>query len=250
MTGPGELRAKAEWFADKLTRVTQGVVGPDCVAFEARAIERPNQTTFVVSQPSGFIQLMVNNKPLLAVQASYFCRISGLGHMKVEKSTIVVFPFDGARAKPLVRYDFIDAPNAKIPAAHVQFHATHPELDRAMENAGRATRGGRKLQKKFSKAGAAPDASNLHFPVGGRRFRPELEDVLEMLVHEFGIDHEDNFEAAIVRSRREWRAIQLRAAIQDAPDVAVSELKNLGYLVKWCHWRPPPQRRPHRFDEL
>jgi hypothetical protein len=42
--------------------------------------------------------------------------------------------------------------------------------------------------------------SDLHFPVGGSRFRPSLEDVLDMLVRELGVDHEPGWRDALARA--------------------------------------------------
>jgi hypothetical protein len=114
----------------------------------------------------------------------------------------------------------------------VQFHAPHPDLEEAMARAGKATRRG-KLRRKDAERGRLPDASELHFPVGGRRFRPTLVDVLEMLMVEFGIRCTDGWQDAIAESRVRYREMQLRAAVRDAPREAERELTSLGYKVAW-----------------
>ena len=42
-----------------------------------------------------------------------------------------------------------------------------------------------------------PNISQLHFLVGGDRFRTALEVVLEMLIREFGVDHEPDWQAQL-----------------------------------------------------
>ncbi|CAM2813274.1 MULTISPECIES: hypothetical protein [Dermacoccus] len=71
----------------------------------------------------------------------------------------------------------------------------------------------------------------LHFPLGGARFRPALEDVLQMLVEEFGVDAVDGWRKHLAQGRERWRRIQTRAVVRDAPDEAVATLRALGYLV-------------------
>jgi hypothetical protein len=65
-----------------------------------------------------------------------------------------------------------------------------------MSRAGRDSRRGRALANNHS----VPAMRELHFPVGGPRFRPCLEDVLEMLVVELGVDcSADAREALVLR---------------------------------------------------
>ncbi len=52
-----------------------------------------------------------------------------------------------------------------------------------------------------------------------------------MLIVEFGISHVEGSREAIADEREHWRRIQLRAAVADAPEVAVQELERRGYVV-------------------
>lgn len=72
----------------------------------------------------------------------------------------------------------------------------------------------------------------LHFPLGGHRFRPCLEDVLQMLVEEFGIDTADGALDALAAGREKWRRHQTGAVVRDAPEEAVRVLRELGYMVE------------------
>jgi hypothetical protein len=84
---------------------------------------------------------------------------------------------------------------------------------------------------------------DVHFPVGGPRFRPCLEDVLEMLIDEFGIDNAKESSNALARGRQKWRRIQTRTVVRDDPESAVTELKSLGYDVAWQHNDEEPSVR-------
>lgn len=70
----------------------------------------------------------------------------------------------------------------------------------------------------------------LHFPVGGRRFRPSLEDVIEFLIRERLIDKRPGWDKVLNVSRQEFQDRQLCAAICARPEVAAAELKRIGYL--------------------
>ena len=88
---------------------------------------------------------------------------------------------------------------------------------------------------------------DLHFPVGGHRFRPALEDVLEMLIDEFGVDKSGDTLERLQAARVRWRRTQTRAAARDAPGAAAESLRAMGYVVE-----PPSgsSDHPERLDRL
>ena len=90
---------------------------------------------------------------------------------------------------------------------------------------------------------AADDTSALHIPTGGSRFRPTLEDVLEMLIRDFKIDVLQTWKLGLSEGRKEFRNSQLAAAIRDNPDEAVRALEALGYAVTWEQNSPEPEAR-------
>src|SRR5262249_4739271 len=88
-----------------------------------------------------------------------------------------------------------------------------------------------KVRQKQEKV---PRLSVFHFPLGGHRFRPCLEDVLHALILEFGVDRQPGWKAAIEEGREQWRRMQLKAAVRDAPEEAAEVLADLGWVL-----RPP-----------
>lgn len=72
---------------------------------------------------------------------------------------------------------------------------------------------------------------SLHLPVGGDRFRPCLEDVIEFLVVECGFDRAAGWRSAVDKGRERWRRTQTRTAVRDAPSEAAAVLRALGYAV-------------------
>ena len=61
--------------------------------------------------------------------------------------------------------------------------------------------------------------------------RPILEDFLEMLIHDIGVDHGDDALEILAQQRAAWRTDQSRAIIASLPDVAAEVLRDAGYLV-------------------
>jgi hypothetical protein len=61
-----------------------------------------------------------------------------------------------------------------------------------------------------------PRLASLHLPVGGVRFRPSLEDVLEFAIRELGVEALSGWEDAIAEGQQRWRWVQLQAAVRDA----------------------------------
>jgi hypothetical protein len=114
--------------------------------------------------------------------------------------------------EPFIRFEYVRGAHA-IPDAHVQVHADSGALGYMLALAGRAD---------------APKVQTVHIPVGGKRFRPCLEDVIELAVHELGVDGHPGWEAYLDASRREWRRFQLAAAVRDDPDTAARVLAELG----------------------
>ena len=76
-----------------------------------------------------------------------------------------------------------------------------------------------------------PALEKLHLPVGPRRFRPTLEDVVDFLVTERLVEKHPNCDAALRASRVDFHTKQLRAAVRRNPQPAVDELQDLGYKV-------------------
>jgi hypothetical protein len=73
--------------------------------------------------------------------------------------------------------------------------------------------------------GAGWELSRLHLPVGGRRYRPTLEDVIEFLVTEKLAEPRDGWRAVVDAQRCHWETIQLKAAVRRNPQAAAEVLR-------------------------
>lgn len=66
---------------------------------------------------------------------------------------------------------------------------------------------------------------DLHFPVGGRRYRPALEDMIEFLIAERLAKPRPGWKPVLDRSRDDFRRRQLRAAIRRDMETATQAVK-------------------------
>jgi hypothetical protein len=126
----------------------------------------------------------------------------------------------GEPPRPALRIEFDREKKAPRAAAHVHVHGHSQDLGFAYGACGKTPR---PLEK-------------LHIPVGGRRFRPCLEDFIEFLGAEGLITGlHPGWQDVLDCSRREFYERQLRAAIRRDQQIAADALEQLGWTVA-----PPP----------
>jgi hypothetical protein len=143
------------------------------------------------------------------------------GHLTVEKS---VWALSSGRDADggLLHYDY-ERGKEGYPEAHLQVFGRHEALESVLEAAGR----------KRSRL------HDLHLPVGGRRFRPALEDLIEFLIDERLVQAKPHSKESLERSRSRFHDIQLLATIRRRPGKAAEGLLDLGYKLE----EPVPGRR-------
>lgn len=237
------LLAEADNFASDLTG-TVSAIAPGCSPFSAQARSgRDSARVFVRQEPDTGVPLIVGGEPLLTLTVHFWCSWDRPGkYLAVDSSAIKVFAGREAQAEPLFRYEYERWPGREQPGAHVQVHGHRDGVSYVMTRAGRGSRRGRAR----ADSDAVPAMRELHFPVGGPRFRPCLEDVLEMLVVEFGVDCSIEGREALQRGRVKWRGFQLSTAVRDNPEIAAETLRELGYSVTWGGEQSPPAGSPHK----
>lgn len=126
---------------------------------------------------------------------------------------------------PLFRYEYVRDIQSGVPCAHLHVHGHRDEFAFAMQDGARGRPKARKRRHEV------PRLAKFHFPLGGHRFRPCVEDILQAVVEEFCVDTVDGWRNAVDEGREEWRPLQLLAAVRDAPNVAVRALDELGYKI-------------------
>lgn len=186
------------------------------------------------------IPLTVEGRPILRLFVKYNCCWDrGADFLAVEASWFHVRLGDREKDEPLFRYEFVRRPDGLIPASHLQIHAHRDEFLYLL------VAGDKGRPKVRQRKGEVPRMSVFHFPLGGHRFRPCIEDVLQALILEFGVDRVDGWRAAIEEGRESWRRTQLKAAVRDAPTDAASVLTDLGWKVV-----PPDRETRDNLDRL
>lgn len=223
MTDEG-LIEKSQRFATEISQTVQALV-PGCAPFTAVVL---GTRVTVEQSPATGIPLRVDDRSLLTLKVHFRCVSDSSGsYLAVEKSSFEVFEGAKAGGEPLFRYDYLRQPTSQIPAAHLQVHAHRDAITYVMSQAGRSTTRGRRR----ANTNEVPRLAELHFPLGGHRFRPCLEDLLEMLVSEFGVDCTPAGRESLRQGRHRWRLQQTRSAVRDAPEEAAAILIELGYEV-------------------
>ncbi len=134
-------------------------------------------------------------------------------HLMV-RSSVAGFFMDADLDQPLMHYDYERDKGDGYPEAHLQVEAESEAWSVLCDRVGL---GERPLAK-------------LHFPVGGRRFRPTVEELIEFLVAEVRVEARPGWEAKVEAGRERFEERQLRAAIRRRPEWALDQLRNLGHL--------------------
>lgn len=221
-------------FAEELTR-TLRAVQPDAPGFAVTVTGINEWHALITSEDSRPMVLTIGKKPLLDLSISYRCTISQRHlWMRIENSSFGVRPHSGGEW--LVRMEYERKPVEHIPCAHLHVHAHRDAWTFLMTRDGQGSR--RKAVKRRATAEKTPQLADIHFPLGGPRLRPSLEDFLIMLIQDLGIDHPHGALEALIDSREKWRRNQARAIISSSQELAAEVLTAHGWTVT-----PPPRHQ-------
>jgi hypothetical protein len=127
-------------------------------------------------------------------------------YLTVDKSYVTVYAADDDEAA-LFRYDY-ERGKSGYPEAHLQVFGESAALA--------AWTGSPRRQ-----------LDRLHFPTGGRRYRPALEDVIEFLVVEGLTDGRAGWLENLNASRHKYWRRQLSAAIRRDPVTALEVVREM-----------------------
>ena len=228
MSAEGE---QARQFAQRLENLLQNVL-PTCDnAFTATPqgkYGKRGKTVYLIQQrDNSGIPLTCDGDEILRLQYSCLCSCKTPQSMlQVDKSDILLATDSGH--SPLCHYDYVRSPQSDIPAAHINIHGSNDAATRIMLSCVNGKRS-KNRRKQYLDKGLFPTFSSLHFPVGGDRLRPGLEDVLEMAIYEFHIDTQPQWKASLAQSREEYRTAQIKAIVHEFPDLAYDTLIEDGY---------------------
>lgn len=223
-----ELRRSVQEFVGRLNAVLVGAIDTPA-RFEATD-SRDNERAFVRpverhGDLAGGLALLraadPSGTPALFLNAHYAVEMDPTGiRLRVATSMVGLWAdVTGGRKRPrpIVRVEYDRSQLGRgHAAAHVHLHANSPELAWMYGSAGRP----------------APDLHALHFPVGGRRFRPTLEEFLLFLDRENLFDDwKEGWKPRLIRSLEAWERRQARATARQFPGEAIGALEALGYGV-------------------
>jgi hypothetical protein len=166
------------------------------------------------------------SKPRCWLYAQHTLRQDDEGYLTVQKSTVALHLGSDPDSDPLFHYDYNREPATPYPEAHVQVPGASPTLKEHGQRFGREW-----------------ELGQLHFPVGDRRFRPCLEDVVEFLVVEKFVEARSGWRQTINRSRAGFHRIQLAAAVRSDPQTAQETIEKLADAEPPGRKTKAPRRR-------
>lgn len=212
-----DLAKEARDFADELERILRPAIGKD-IEFQARST--PTRSTAVVVPVGEKLPLRLpgESDDLAWLKVEYRLGVDPEGeYMSVQRSTFGLWvQLADGKARPVVRIEY-DRHKTSKPPAHVHFHAESTELGWIYGRSGKPV----------------PRMEELHFPLGGHRFRPTIEDFVEFLDRE-GI-HTDwasnDWPEAFTKSRNRWYSRQAKATARRFPKQTAEALADLGWQV-------------------
>ncbi len=193
-------------FAEEIRQLVTSVFGGDLDVVVTHLATR--------SRIFAEVPLTVAGENLARLKIDVWCCLDSYQQfLAVEESTYqLIAQVDRA---PIMRFEYERGATSK-PRAHVQVHAHRGALSHLLSQARHPT---------------PHSMESLHLPVGGDRFRPCLEDVIEFLVVECRFDYREGWRAASEAGRERWRRMQTRTAVRDSPSEAAAALRALGYTV-------------------
>jgi hypothetical protein len=115
----------------------------------------------------------------------------------------------------LLHYDYEREKGDDYPEAHLQVCATSPTWEGLTASYGSR---GRALER-------------LHLPVGGRRYRPTVEDLIEFLITEKLATGRTGWRKHVRRGRARFEESQLRAAVRRNPEAVIAILREEGLIT-------------------
>ena len=224
------LEADSQQFAADLTNLIQGCIvdAPRFVVVNAsndqqrRIGPEPFEPGHGAGAGFGFVPLIRecddHEVPRLMLKIEFRVSLDRQSeHLAVQQSTfgLWVRPDPQRGPRPVFRIEY-DRQARNKPLAHIHLHAESVELGWIYGTAGLPL----------------PRLHEIHFPVGGRRFRPTVEELLGFLDREqLFTDWHPGWRAVLDESLEAWNKRQAQATVRNNPEVAIEQLERMGYQV-------------------
>lgn len=203
-----KLRNQTNGFTKEIQALLNGTIA-DYVQIKAVALQVGDDRLFMLGHLLDKRTLIAHRFPLkprapkaeLWMDVSFQLRLDAeREHLMVHKSFVGVFGSKDAK-HGLFHYDYERDKADGYPDAHVQVEASSEFFETLND----------------PKCDPGRSLASLHFPVGGKRFRPCLEDVIEFLAVERIVRARDGYEKLLEAGRERFRKNQLMAAMRRDP---------------------------------
>lgn len=135
----------------------------------------------------------------------YVLRSDDSGRFLMVVSSYVGLFRDAEATELLLHYDYEREKGDSYPEAHIHVNASSGPWSGISERA----------------------LGKLHLPVGGRRFRPSLEDIIEFLITEGLAKGHPGWQSLVEQGRTRYRRIQLAALTRSDPSAVIDVLEDL-----------------------
>lgn len=210
------LEHESRMFAERLNEILNGTV---CNGPKVKSVFVPDRQQAWIGygiskmalETEKAIPVCISGKPRLFLDLSYRLSLVGESDFLTVDSSYIGLYLNAEMSHELCHFDYERDKVDGYPEAHMQMHA--------------ASKHWSALIAATTQHGQKPRALDaLHFPVGGRRFRPALEDIVEFLVVERFVKPRNDWQSVLDGFRDEFREKQLRAAIRTHPEIAEEEL--------------------------
>ncbi|AKK06624.1 hypothetical protein CMUST_11565 [Corynebacterium mustelae] len=172
----------------------------------------------------GIVPLKSQGRAVIGIKPEYKCTWDTTNNfLAVENSTFAVYPLSKPGRDPLFRVEYVRNQKSYLPSSHFHVHAHRDEFTHLLGFAAKLNPENNYQVKKYLNTPSVLSA--FHFPTGGHRFRPCLEDILEVLRVEFNLDVDNNkWKPRLEEARLKWRKIQTAAVVRDFPEEALRVL--------------------------
>lgn len=218
MAEPPNLEDLSRAFADEIQSLLDAVLPGEhrIVSVKAEGDER-----FVIRPEQRHLALTVDGEELAQLSLAMYQAMDRAGQfLKTVRSDFRIF--SALDRTPLARLEYRHDHHTD-PICHWQIHAERGALSHLLARAHAV---------RPDEVKAPHMLSSMHIPVGGERYRPGLEDVLEFLIRDCGVDRRNGWRSALEEGRERWRLKQLRTAVRDYPGAAAEVLTSLGWDLR------------------
>lgn len=215
-----DLRSQARDFAGRLTDLLNRTI---CDGPRLKTVMQEDGEVgwvgYKITKDDPFIgeaiPVAVGRKPRVYLHISQALELDSEGSFLKVRASNYDLCLDPTLETVVLHYDFNREPGNPYPDAHVQVHGESVAF-----------------ADLCNRTGVDMTLGRLQIPVGGRRYRPSVEDVIEMLIVEgFAEPRDERWPDILAEHRKRWHEMQLKSVVRREPEIAAEELRRQGWTV-------------------